>query len=127
MWGAAALGSALPPLRQPSSDPAEPSFVSSGGGGGGKAESQGSGLRRVAVADDGLGGARGETPGGRTGSRSERGRPRLWSASAGPARRPASPVAAAGALRGSGSPAPALGSVWRWEGGREGERKDLPS
>lgn len=47
--------------------------------------------------------------------------------SRGPARRPASPVAAAGALRGSGSPAPALGSVWRWEGGREGERKDQPS
>lgn len=63
VWGAVALASAPPPPpRRPSSDPAEPSFCSSGLGVGGVArEGRESGLRagRPDVAGDGLGGVRG--------------------------------------------------------------------
>lgn len=128
VWGAAAPVSALPPPRRPSSDPAEPSFCLFGGGEGGRWKGRESGQSRAA----GHRRRRAWGRGRRTPPAAERapgasagGRGRLWSASPGPAGRPASPVAA-GARRGAGSPAPAPAPApapGSFGGGKEGGKE----
>lgn len=128
MWGAAALGSALSLPRRPRCDPAEPSFcLLWGGGWEGRESGQRAGRRDVA--GDGFGGVRGGDPKRRNGLRER--------APVAPA-----PVRLPGAGRLpsiSGRHGGRGRATWVWlaclllfglfggKGGREGERKDLPS
>lgn len=126
VWGAAALGSAPPPPRRPSGDPAEPSFCSSAGVGGrgrGKArvgaESRAAGRRLRRAAGGRETGRDPRRPGerrrrrGRGSGLSLRGRPAAGGVLS---QRPRARCE-------SGSPAPAPGSVGGGQEGGKGREK----